>query len=269
MDLRVRTKTQLQTEALILAGDSEGTDTSLWTSTETSYAADAAYGELMSTLIHKRHPSTRYVTFHDSAVTNPVTVIPWGDGQIGSDIEAVHISNTGGVLSAGVGDRAVLKSCDWEFLSEILWGVNSLSITDPEYYCLTSVRGADGGPAATLGVEMWVGALPETAGTSSIMMISYGYQDWEDDESAPFPMKFDQIYVNLCAIYLRLQKDLSIVDLRRQSELMLMRLLQVPQEPLPNQDYQIPASARMSRINYWAGGKGKTGFIRRTNRRYS
>ena len=263
LDLRTRTKTQLQTEALILAGDSEGTTSSIWTSTETAYAADAAYAELMSTLVHKRHPSTRFITYHNSATTNPVTTFLWGTTQVGTDIEAVHISDEGDDLSTG-GTHTVLRPTDWEFLSEILWGTNSLSITDPAYYALVSVAGSTGE-----GLNMWVGAPPATAGTNSIMVVSYGIQDWDDADSAPFPMKFDQVYVNLVAIYLRLQKDLSIVDLRRQSELLLMRLLQVPQEPMPHQDYQIPASARMSRLNFYAGGKGKTGFIRRTNRRYS
>lgn len=256
MDLRTRTKTQLQTEALILAGDSEGTNTSLWTSTETAYAADAAYAELMSTLIHKRHPSARFITYHDSAVTNPVTTFTWGSTQVGTDIEAVHISDEGDDLSTG-GTHTVLKPCDWEFMGELLWGANSASYTDPQYYTVTSVAGT-----ASEGIQLWVAALPETAGTNSIMVISYGYQDWADSDAAPFPMKFDQVYINLCAIYLRLQKDLSIVDLRNQSELLLMRLLQVPPEPLPHQDYQIPCSGRMSRINYFAK---KHGFIKRTS----
>jgi hypothetical protein len=260
LDLRTRTKTQLQTEALILAGDSEGTDTSLWTSTETSYAADAAYAELMSTLIHKRHPSTRFITYHDSAVTNPVTTFVWGTTQVGTDIEAVHISDEGDDLSTG-GTHTVIDPTDWEFLSEILWGANSASISDPKYYVLTAVAGT-----VSEGLNMWVGALPATAGSNSIMVISYGYQDWADADAAPFPMKFDQVYVNLCAVYLRLQKDLSILDLKRQSELLLMRLLQVPSEPIPPQDYQIPCAGRMSRINYYPS---RTGWIRRTNRRYN
>ena len=257
LDLRTRTKTQLQTEALILAGDSDGTSTSLWTSTETAYAADAAYAELMSTLIHKRHPAARFITYHDSAVTNPVTTFTWGGTQVGTDIEAVHIENSGADLSTG-GTHTVLKPCDWEFMGELLWGPNSASYTDPEYYTVVSVAGT-----VSEGLQLWVAAPPDTAGTNSIMVISYGYQDWADADSAPFPMKFDQVYVNLVAIYLRLQKDLSIVDLRNQSELLLMRLLQAAPEPLPNQDYQIPTSGRMKRINYFAK---KSGFINRVNR---
>lgn len=260
LDLRTRTKTQLQTEALILAGDSEGSDTSLWTPTETAYAADAAYAELMSTLIHKRHPSTRFITYHDSAITNPVATFSWGTTQVGTDIEAVHISNEGDDLSTG-GTHTIMQPCDWEFLSEILWGPNSNSITDPLYYSETSVTGSSGE-----GIQVWMGQPPATAGSNSIMVISYGYQDWADADAAPFPMKFDQVYVNLTAIYLRLQKDLSIVDLKRQSELLLMRLLQVPMEPLPNQDYQIPCAARMTRRKYFRSNQG---WINRTDRRYN
>ena len=215
----------------------------------------------MSTLIHKRHPSTRFITYHDSAVTNPVTTFLWGSTQVGSDIEAIHISDDGEDLSTG-GTHTVLRPTDWEFLSEILWGANSMSLSDPLYYTLTAVPGSSGE-----GQQLWMAVLPETAGTNSIMVVSYGYQDWDDADAAPFPMKFDQVYVNLCAIYMRLQKDLSIVDLKRQSEMLLIRLLQVPMEPLPNQDYQIPCVGRMSRRKYWR--QNAAGWINRTERRYN
>ena len=240
LDLRTRTKTQLQTEAKILAGDSEGTSTSLWTSTETAYAADAAYAELMGHLLHKRHPVTRFVTYHNTAVTNPVTTIPFS-AFIGTDIEAVHIEDDGADLSTG-GTHTVLNPIDWQGMSDVLHGPNKNNFTTPKYYWLASVAGT-----ASEGIQVWVGAVPETAGTNSLMIVSYGIQDWADADPAPFPAKFDQLFVNICAQYLRLMKDLSIVDLERKSEPLYMRLIQAIQEPRPDQDYQMPTAGRMSR----------------------
>ena len=256
LDFRTRTKTQLQTEAKILAGDSEGTDTSLWTSTETAYAADAAYHELMGHLLHKRHPVTRFITYHNSAVTNPVATIPFS-AFIGTDIEAVHIEDDGVDLSSG-GTHTVLKPVDWTSLSDYLYTASgTATVTSPRYYCFTSVPGA-----SSEGLQLWVAALPETAGTNSIMIVSHGIQDWADSDPAPFPAKFDQLFVLLCAQYLKIQKDLSIVDLERKTQPLYMRLMQAINEPVPDQDYQIPTASRMTRAGSFATVQG----IRRYSR---
>ena len=143
-------------------------------------------------------------------------------------------------------------------MSEILWGGNSASYTDPTYYTLMSVAGT-----ASEGLQIWIGSVPETAGTNSIMVVSYGYQDWADADPAPFPMKFDQLFVNKCAMYLRIQKDLSTVDLRNQTQLLEMRLLQATWEPRPENDYQIPTVSRQVRSPYF---HNKQGTIVRTRR---
>ena len=250
LDLRTRTKTQLQTEAKILAGDSEGTNTSLWTSTETAYAADAAYSEIMSHLLHKRHPVCRFVTYHNTQATNPVATIPFS-AFIGTDIESVHIEDDGADLSTG-GTHTVLKPVEWEIISDALFSAQSTTITSPKYYSLMSVAGT-----ASEGLQVWVAAVPESAGTNSMMIVSYGVQDWADADPAPFPAKFDQLFVNLCAQYLKVQKDLSIVDLQRKTEPLYMRLLQATWEPRPDNDYQIPAAGRMVRRSSFATKMGQ------------
>lgn len=203
----------------------------------------------MSHLLHKRHPVCRFVTYHNTLATNPVLTIPF-TSFIGTDIESVHIEDDGADLSTG-GTHTVLEPVEWEIMSEVLYGGNSANYTSPKYYTLMSVAGT-----VSEGLQVWVGALPETAGTNSMMIVSYGIQDWADGDPAPFPAKFDQLFVNLCAQYLRVQKDLSIVDLQRKTEPLYMRLLQATWEPRPANDYQIPAAGRMVRRGSFSNRMG-------------
>lgn len=204
----------------------------------------------MNHLVHKRHPVCRFITYHKTSITNPVAKIPFS-AFIGSDIEAVHIEKDGADLSSG-GTHTILEPIDWEGMSDLLWTANSTSITGPVYYCPMSVPGNTGE-----GLNMWVVHPPTTAGTNSLMVVSYGIQDWADADNAPFPAKFDQLFVNLCAQYLRVMKDLSIIDLERKTEPLYMRLLQATQEPRPDQDYQMPTAARQVRKGSFATKMGQ------------
>jgi len=235
--LSTRTRDELTTRAKIVAGDSEETTSSLWTTTEAQYAMDAAYREVAAHLVHRRHPACRYVHYENSAITNPVCTLSWGT-ESGADIEAVHVSDSGADLSSVDTDMYVLKPRDWQFMSTKLYGNAALS--DPEFYILLS-----GGSAS---LELWMAAPPDTAGTNSVRIISYGIQDWAAATATicPLPHIYDQLIINKGAIFMRMAKDMELGDLVGLNSSLEGRMLQTTAEPRQEQDYSFGIAGRSS-----------------------
>ena len=248
-----RTRARFETEAKFLAGDSDGTVSSLWSTTESEYAFTRAYEEICTQLLHKRHPCTRQVTFLDSAASNPVvtydpTVYPL------SDIEMVEVDDGGVDLSSG-GTPYVVRPRDWEFMQNALYGGSTCSV--PSYYTLRAQVSTFSG----MNMEMWMATTPTTGGTNSVRVIHYGIEKWSDVKNAPcFPTEFDVLLALKTAHYLRLMKDLELNDLLTKIVPLEMRLMQAAHEPKVENDYQIPAAGRM---NFRTKYATKAGWIRR------
>lgn len=253
ISLSTRTRSELTTRAKIVAGDSEETTSSLWTTTEAQYAMDAAYREIAAHLVHRRHPTMRYVHYENSAITNPVCTLSWTT-ESGVDIEAVHVSDSGADLSSADTDLYVLKPRDWEFMSTKLYG--NAALEDPEFFILMS-----GGSAS---LELWAAAPPDTAGTNSIRIISYGIQSWAAATATvcPLPHIYDQLLINKGAINMRMSKDMELNDLVALTSPLEGRMLQTTAEPRQENDYNFGVAGKSS-LSHAKHGLN-TGRIRRS-----
>jgi hypothetical protein len=232
------TRTILRTRAKIKAGDSELTVSDLWTDNEADYALTAAYRDIMMQLLKKRHPSTRHLHYENSNATNPVATIQWASETI-EDVLAVHISDDGAnLVSSPSSSVSILKPRDWTFLSQYLY-TSEYNVEEPEYYSLVN-NGAD--------LEIWVAALPESAGTNSVRILVHGIPDWPETDSAvpPVPSKYDQLLINQAAIHMRSDKQLELNDLAGVTSPLWEELRKQQGEPKPEQSYKIPVVGGVS-----------------------
>ena len=249
----VRTRAALRVRALIKAGDSEATSTSMWTTNEANYALTASYRQIMLRLLRKRHFCTSILSYFNTNASNPVATFSTEIHSI-ADIKSVHLSPDGVDLSgADDTNMVILKPRDWSFMEERIWG--AVTINTPAFYTLVGDANQD-------EVELWVDLPPTTAGTSSIRMFHYGIPIWDESEELDepvFPHHFDQLLINMTAINLRVDKDMDIADLDRITSEMHTELFKQAWSPKPENDYSIPVQGRISgRRNFFSGVSGWT-----------
>ena len=246
----------MRTKALIRAGDSEATSTSMWTETEANNALTAAYKQIMLRLVRKRHFAASVISYFTSNTTNPVATFSTATFSL-VDLKSVHMSMTGVDLSANMSAEVLfLKPRDWSFIEQRLWG-GLTAITTPAFYTLVGDSDAD-------EVELWVDLPPTTGGSSAIRTFSYGIPKWDegqDNDVPAFPHIFDQLCINLAALNLRVNKDMDIKDLQNVTAEMQVELFKQQWEPRAENDYSIPVQGRLSGRRSYFQGKG--GWLKR------
>jgi hypothetical protein len=199
---------------------------------------DAAYREISIHLAHRRHPATRFIVYENTAITNPVCTFSRID-ESAVDIEELHVSDTGVNLKTATSDLGmyVVKPRSWAVVSDALYSENPEA--NPAFYTLMG---------STAGLEVWMAAPPNTAGTNSLRAVVYGVQDWSSSTSSvcPLPHIYDQLLINKGAIWMRTAKDMELNDLVALTAPLEGRMLQTTAEPRQEQDYNFGVAGKSS-----------------------